>query len=797
MASSPGRANLRVASTVACLLAGAAILLRHLHHLYPIRHWIVWDFARIWAWQVVFCVAALSVGLAVVDRLLVAKPPRLADRLTIAMAVGTGVFAIGMMAGGAARLFGPVFATTLPIVLCVVGLRPLARAAREVRGWWREEAPALAPIPSLLGGAGAVALGLLYLQCLTPDSITYDAAWSHLTVAEDYSREGRIVPFPGSVPKTLPHLHSLLYTWCFIVPGLEHPALKWMASLHLEFLLFSWTLFALVPAVRWLANEGRGGGIAPAAWTARFLLPGVFVYDFNLGGGSDHVAGFFALPLLLLAVNAAETMAAGPMIATGFIAGAALHTKYQCVQMVGPVAAYLAFRIAVTRLRRARAAERDGVEVRLMRSITRGAGLVGVMVFGGVLSFGPHLVRNVIFYRNPIYPYLSSIFPSNPIYPDAASVVRYLGVAHDKLPPSAPIERIVSSLRLVALFPFNDVMSIFGAMTILLLPIALFLRGTSRLRLGFLLAGVAVFAWAFTYRTDRNLQQIVPWLAAVSGAAIVVAWRAGRAVRIAVAALILVQLTWGGRFVIAGGINRTRSSLEMIARDISRNPTGRYDSYRAQYRELGRAIPENGVLLLHMEHLHLGVNRTTLEDWAGSQHLIDYRPMRTARDVYNRFRQLGITHMAWNNFDYSASRAEDILFMTFASRYAINRGQPGGFSLWEMPSQPPPERPPIRVAVLGIPGYEDGLYEVGKLTTFDWYPPEAKNYPSPDLPATTPEERRLVLARSDVLLLATGGAPDADTAALVAACFTLEAQYHAGHGLHLRGDDSVCPPRSP
>lgn len=789
--------NLRAIVIAACLLAGGAILLRYLDHLYPVRQWIIWDFARIWAWQLVFCLSAASAGLAVVERCLATHKPPLAERMVLAMAVGTGLFAVGMFAGGAARLFGPVFATLLPIVLFASGARRFAALVRELYARWRERNVQMAPLDLLLGAAGVFAVGLLYLQCLSPDSITYDAAWSHLTIAEDYAREGRIVPFAGSVPKTLPHLHSLLYTWCFTVPGLQHPALKWMASLHLEFVLFLWTLFALVPAIRWLANAA--GGTARAAWTARFLFPGIFVYDFNLGGGSDHIAGFFGLPLLFAIIIAARTLSPGAAVIAGFLAGAALHTKYQCVQLVAP-AALLFVGVQVASWWRTARGHGDPDQPTTVPPWTfaRVLRTVGFLWLGGAVSLGPHLIRNVFFYGNPIYPFLATIFPTHPIFPDAATVTRYLGVATDRLPPVELSRRVVSSIGLLATFPFTEPMSAFGFLTVLLMPIGIFLRGTARLRIGLLLGAAAIFVWAFTYRVDRNLQLVVPWLAAVSGAAIVVAWRSGGLVRAAVALLVLVQVAWGGRFVLAGGIDRTRSSLDMLARDVGRNAAGRYDAYRAGFRELGAAIPERGVLLLHMGHLHLGVNRTTVEDWVGSQYLIDYRTMRTARDVYERFHAVGITHMAWNNYDYSASRAQDVLFVAFSRRFAAPKGVVGGFTVWEMPSEAPPETGPIQATLFGLPGYGDGRYEVGKLTTFDWYPPEAKSYPPPDFGAQSPEERRAALARSDVLLLTQGYALDPDTTNLVTTCFKLEAEYQAGYAIHLRVQTPHCslpPPR--
>src|SRR5205823_946597 len=163
------------------------------------------------------------------------------------------------------------------------------------RSWARAPGPEhshrrqVDPIGSAVIAFGVLCLGLLYLQCLTPEGISYDARWYHLPIAQDYAREGRIVPFPADYPRCYPHLSSLIHTWGFLVPGLSAP-LRWMLALHSEFCLFLWTLAGVAAGVAWLVEKTRVNG----AWVAFFLFPGIFVYDSHIGGGADHVAAFFA-----------------------------------------------------------------------------------------------------------------------------------------------------------------------------------------------------------------------------------------------------------------------------------------------------------------------------------------------------------------------------------------------------------------------------------------------------------------------------------------------------------------------
>ena len=46
----------------------------------------------------------------------------------------------------------------------------------------------------------------------------------------------------------------------------------------------------------------------------------------------------------------------------------------------------------------------------------RASALLGV----GVLVFSPHMIRNAIFYKNPLYPLMREVFPSTPNVPHSA-----------------------------------------------------------------------------------------------------------------------------------------------------------------------------------------------------------------------------------------------------------------------------------------------------------------------------------------------------------------------------------------
>jgi len=786
------------------LLVGAAVgFLLFLHRTYPLEICLFWDFARIWAWQLVLVAASLSTGHRILAKLVPLGLPPL-ERLVIGIAVGIVVFAVGMYLGGALGLFGPAFAVALPAVMIVAGLPTALPGLRQAARQWRAQRPAdgahRSAIRPLVHGFGVLALAFLYFQCMTPDSLSYDAQWTHMVVAEDYAREHRIVPFVAETAKCLPHLHSMIFTWGFLVPGFSEPALRWMMCQHIEFTLFLWTLVAAIPAARWLLNRPGLNG----AWVVFFLFPGFYVYDSTLGGGSDHVNAFFALPLLLAAVRAREQLSPRTCLVAGAMAGAALHVKYQAVYLVGPVALMLLLRwiaVLISHLRLARDSVNGGAR-RAATPLWRGP---AAFAAGALLVLSPHFLKNLVFYRNPVYPFMSGLFTgSRPILPDAAVLNQHLSITTSWRPPDALTERITSTLRVMFTFSFDPQCSfvgkipVFGSLFTLLIPVIL-LRAWRRRRLflGFLLAQGALLIWAWVYRVDRNLQLLLPWLVAVTAAAIADLWDSGWLARVGVAVLVMAQIAWGCRLMVAGGAERFRSAMELVrgVADAAVAANDRYAGYHRGLRDLGAAVPKQGLLLLHTAHLQLGIDRRTYSDWAGWQYLIDYRKMRTERDLYLRFHEVGITHVAWNNHDFPASKQEDVLFWSFMLHHATWRGTPGGFSLWEMPTMPPLAAPPIRALVLGVRPYDDGLYSIEKLGVIDALPARFKSYPAPDVATPDPALAAAALKSSDALVTVTSLQLAPAGSDELSRCFTCVVNYYSGTSIFVRKTSPECARR--
>ncbi len=178
---------------------------------------------------------------------------------------------------------------------------------------------------------GAVCLALIYLALLSPDSLNYDSTWTHVVIAQDYAREGRIVPFIGNWPMNVPNLASIVDTWCFLVPGLgPHDAVRWMLVLHTELTIFLWTLVVAVAGVEWLVGERVRG-----AWASYFLLPSIFIYDGSTSAGRrTTILGLFVIGFCLAATIAARRFDPLACALAGALGAGGFMTKLQAIYVL-------------------------------------------------------------------------------------------------------------------------------------------------------------------------------------------------------------------------------------------------------------------------------------------------------------------------------------------------------------------------------------------------------------------------------------------------------------------------------
>jgi hypothetical protein len=737
-------------------LAGTAIYAAVVDPLYAVRWWLAWRLLTLWGAVALLHISCLGGGAAIVMGVLRVRDRPALETAVLSMTVGVVAWVTALYLAGALGFYGVVLAVLLPLGFLAAGLRWLrvlvsqAMAAVGPAG----VAPPLFARASWV--AGTLALGWMYLGLLSPDSINYDSAWCHLTVAQDYAREGRIVAFPADYARNVPQLTPLFHLWGFLLPVFTQP-LRWMFALHNEFALFLWTLAGVSAAVSWIAGRAERG--PSGSWAVFLLFPGLFVYDSNIGGAADHVLAFFAVPTLLATARLMRTWTVRDAVLWGIIAGGALGTKYQAFYFLVPAVAALMvgfLRVALRRRGSAAAAQDRGSS---WKPALTAVALAGVTL---VIVVGPHFLRNVIFHRNPFYPLMQDLFTaSRPRMPDSALQVATI-FTDTAWQPKGPLgKRIGDALGVFATFSFVPHYTFrgnwpaFGSLFTLTLPLVIFLGWQRRLWVAAAMASGALLLWAMTFVVDRNLQTFLPLLMTTAAAIIVLGWRLGRVARMGIVALVGFQLLWGGDAFFYSANDRVRSALELIVSGFNGRAKTRFATYRNEYIQLGRALPPDAKVLLHAEHVSLGFDRTVLLDWAGFQGLIDYRGLNNVRELHERLRSFGITHIVHiPGARAASSKAEEVLFAAYVNRYAQRVGAFGGFQLLALPAQPPPITERWRALVLGgVAGYGNGLYDITQLGVLESFPPAHQRYPGALFPAPPDKDLGDLLARAHAVVV--------------------------------------------
>ncbi|MBI4705339.1 MAG: hypothetical protein HY744_29895 [Deltaproteobacteria bacterium] len=746
----PGRRQRAVRAAriglLSLLLLGAAVLFAAVvHRHYPLEKWLFWRYAGYWLACLVWSLGCVSVGHLVVRRFLGRTLP-VAEQLATSFAVGVVAFFLLMFGAGALGLFRAPLFYALPLGMIALGgpalYRYLRRAARRLGAYWRR-----APRPPFLHYAvlafGLAGVAMVYFVVLAPEHAQFDARWKHLALAEDYWATGAVRRFPeGWTVATYPHLVSFLFTWGFLVPGGRLFDQVELCA-HMEVTVFLFTLLGVVGLVRLLVPRCHG----ELAWAARFLFPGVFLYDSSLATGADHIGALFAVPIFTLLVRAWRELSPGPCaLLAAMMSGAAL-VKYTSAIMLFPVpAAVLGLRALWLLWRRRR------VPAHMRGNWYRGP-LAALAV--GLAVTAPHWLKNVVWYGDPFYPVLYKHLALRPwIGQDGADMYEWGYQAHQFWRPSRDWQGLRETFT--ALFDFSFVpndykryhgeVPVFGSLFTLLLAPLVFLRArpfvAQRVRLWGVVLTVhgGILVWYWTHHQDRYLQVLLPLMTAITAACIALLWRTHAVTRGALVLLVGLQIVWGGdvyfiqsHAMIKSPIKKVNDLLEMGYR---RQYDKRFEVF-GSYGKLRELLPAKARVLLHDNHDHVGIGRSSVSDWQGWQYGINYGRLAGPRAVCELLRGMGVTHLVWAERTSKGwdSLAGDIMFFEFATRYGERRRRAGSLELADMPAKPPPEHFADTVAVLGCKqGYRTGLYRVGQLAVPVFGPRRAR-FPKPILEA--------------------------------------------------------------
>lgn len=729
---------------------------------YPIREWLFWHYAGAWIATLVWAFGCGAVGHAILVGVL-RRPFEPLRQLAIAWALGIFAFGLSVFVLALGQQLKPAAFFLLPAAFCLGAgpafVRYLARVASE--GSWpgeRSRLKAWQVVPILLGMLG---LGFIYFLILTPDNVQFDARWKHLAFAEDLVVSGGLRRY-GEVQTfaVRPHFASYLYAWAFLAPTTLLFDRVVLAA-HLEFATFVITTWIGIPAVvRQLAPRAD----ARVVWATRFLFPGVFLYDSALSAGADHIGALFGPPIFLLLLASLRDLSPRRLALLAALVAAAAQVKETIAVMLAGVPLLI---LAAKALHLGMRALRGRATPAVRRNLFMGPAVAAAC---GLALSSPFWLKNWIWYGNPVYPSLSSIFRPEGLIADAEYLYEWGYKVHQFWRPSHDLTGVLETLKALFTWPFvphdygrfHGKRPIIGAVFTLLLPALFLFRRTGRLWLLVAWIHGSVFAWYWVHHQDRYLQALMPLIAAATAALLSLCWRYGKAPgRTGVLFLVTFQVIEGldvyfiPTHAMIGG-----SAPGHVAELLGAAHRGKYDErfrFQDRLQSFGQAAPQDAIILVHEEHNILGLQRRTVQDFATWQYTLDYGALGNPRAVWQALRKLGVTHVLWQegksrSYDTIAS---DIVFHYLVERYTTPVAKHGGWRLAALAPSPPMEDArnfESGVAVMSCKGgIPKGIYQLQDLRVPSFGPrqgrPLARGAKLPSDPSGWPDPVRFAVVQ--------------------------------------------------
>jgi hypothetical protein len=709
-----------------CAIGFARFYGRH----YPVGEWLFWRYAIYWFACLFWSLGCVSAGYVVVRRLGGSDLPAL-ETLCLSFASGVVVFYLAMNALGAVHGLHTVTFFVLPAVMIAVGARPAWRFGREWLGQIRERlsrGKPLSPLQIAIWAFGFFVLAMIYFKMLTPENAQFDSRWKHLALAEQYAHVGFIPRFgEGWTVATNPHLASILYTWAFLLPKAKLFDQVELAA-HMELTCLLWTLATIPAAVRLLVPGSR----ASSSWVARVLFPGVLLYDSSLACGADHIAALFALPIFICMLRAIPDLAPRKCALLGLMMAGAAMPKLTAAIFLVPGPAVVVAAVFVWR------------SVRERKLLWKGPAAAAVTALAATAFFW---LRNWIWYGDPLYPSLHHYLSLRPWTVDSANLFEWGYKKFQFWRPAAGWEGIKDAFEVLFTFSFiphdygryHGKVPVFGSLFTLLLLTLPFFKRSKRIWGLAIMTLVAIFTWYLLHHQDRYLQTLVPWMAAVTAALIIRNWDSGWAAKLAVSVLVVTQILIGADVYFIQSHAMIRSPIKRVNDLLSAGYKGQYDERLEVFKDwtaIRDALPEDAHVMLHDNHVHLGLSRRTTSDWGTWQYGISYGRLRSAREVWELYRELGVTHVVWKDSVSKGwdSLAGDLVFFDFAVRHTTPQGKVSSHWIGAMPEAPPPDVAYGKVAFFGCPDdYPSGLYELSRMTT-PVFGPDRERFAEPSIP---------------------------------------------------------------
>jgi hypothetical protein len=748
--------RVRTLVVVLLLVAMGALFLRVVNESYPVEKWLFWHYAAYWVACAVWLAGVLGVGHLTITRGFGLRLP-LGEMTVTALAVGLFEFEFAMLLAGMVHGFRtPVF-VGMPLAFIVGGARSLVALWR---GWvrlFRRRRSALGPTGMLAIGFGIVVFAMIYFAMLSPENVQFDARWKHMSLAEDWVAWGGLRRHDeGWLFAARPHMTSLLFTWAFLLPE----ALlfdKMLLCAHLEFVIFAITTVVGISA---LVRRVIPRADPRVVWAARFVFPGVLLYDSSLSAGADHIGALFGIPAALLLFRAWRRLDPRPTLLLVTVLSAALLVKetIALVLLPFPVLAVLlrAGMLAVRHFRGRGSAEE-----------LRNAWRTPLLAAGAALLLTtPLWLENLIWYGDPLYPNLNKFFSPRPWSPDAAYRFHY-GYQDEQLwAPSRDLKGLLDSLEALVSYSFvphdwkrfHHAVPVFGSLFTLLLVTVPVYGGSKRLwaLIGWIHLGI--LGWFSVHHQDRYLQGLMPLMASATAAMLLAIWRAdSRIVRGALVLLVGLQLVWGGDVYFFQTHAMARSPLKKSIDLLSAGFEHKYESrfnIQNSYQAIGRQLPKHARLLMHETNLNLGTGASTVLDNPGWQYAIEYGSLKSPADMIPLLKSLGVTHVfaRTERSKGKDSIAGDIRFMDYVRRRATKASSVAGGILVEVgDTVPGPFDDTVAMLSCGQ-DYEPGQYLVNDLATPP-FGPRLGELPAPRRPATLPDDAANLVDTSEYVVV--------------------------------------------
>ncbi|MCH9683696.1 MAG: hypothetical protein K0V04_19840, partial [Deltaproteobacteria bacterium] len=494
---------------------------------YAVSEWLAWRYLRYWFWCIVIGLGSLGTGEQVVLRL-VGRIRGLHAHLFVSFCTGLLVFGLALFATGMLQLYSVALFYLLPLSMLAIGAPRLWKMQRELLPRLRRLSPL--DVRGLWAMAiiifGMYAWLMIYAGVMTPDNVMFDSRWKHLAIAESFASHGGIFRFDqGWMFASRPHFASYLYTWAFLIPdGILFDRITLCG--HIEFVVFAVTTLLGIPAmVRRLVPDAD----PKVVWVARFLFPGVFLYDSNLSIGADHVAAVFAIPIFIITQDLLRRhFEVRYAIFLGMMTAGILLTKETAAAVTIPSAAVAV--IVGAGIQAWRVRKQEGPFLQRHRWVMA---FVAIGVTGLAVS-SPMWLKNVLWYGDPFYPNFYAYFSPKPWNPDSEYLLQWgfydyqFGLWHDETK-----NQLVETFKVLFSWSFvphnwgtfHGKRPVIGSLLTMLLPCLLLLRGTKRLWIVAAWIHIGIAMWFKVLPQDRYLQVLMPWMAAWTAAVIVLAWR--------------------------------------------------------------------------------------------------------------------------------------------------------------------------------------------------------------------------------------------------------------------------------